>query len=76
MSFATPKIIVTCPVCKVEVAPNEASDLLEWWPRHCAVMKQCIKGDPREMVQDFERQKEKMANFQQNVTKKLLGDTK
>ena len=76
MSFTPGPIIVKCPVCKVEVAPAAASDLLEWWPRHCAVMKQCITGDPKRMVEDFERRKEQGEKFQESVIRKIAGDSK
>jgi len=48
------KIIVKCPVCKVQVAPHSSSELIEWFPRHCAVSNQCASGDVQSMVKEFE----------------------
>jgi len=47
------KIIVHCPVCKVPVAPHSSAELVEWWPRHCAVQGQCAAGDIMTMVKEF-----------------------
>jgi len=48
------KIIVKCPTCKVPVAPHSSAELIEWFPRHCAVQPQCATGDIMSMVKEFE----------------------
>jgi len=48
------KITVKCPICKVPVAPHSAAELVEWFPRHCAVSPQCASGQVMSMVKEFE----------------------
>jgi len=48
------KIIVKCPVCKVDVLPHSSAELIEWYPRHCAVSTQCATGDVMIMIKEFE----------------------
>ncbi len=48
------KIVVKCPVCKVDVLPHSSAELIEWFPRHCAVSTQCATGDVMIMIKEFE----------------------
>jgi len=48
------KIIVKCPVCKIEVAPHNSAELVNWFPRHAGVSPQCATGDMMSMVKEFE----------------------
>ena len=70
------KIIVTCPICRVPVIAHSAAELIEWWPRHCAVMPQCATGDIREMVEGLERGVKESDNFRDRMVKKMIGENK
>jgi len=48
------KVIVKCPICKVPVLPHSSAELIEWFPRHCAVSPQCATGNVMEIVKEFE----------------------
>ena len=48
------KIIVKCPVCKVDVCPHSSAELVEWFPRHCAVSPQCATGNILDTIKEFE----------------------
>jgi len=63
-------IVIPCPVCKVPVAPHSIAELVEWYPRHCAVSPQCASGDVRQMTEMFERALKKL---QEMLIKKMEG---
>jgi len=48
------KIIVKCPVCKIDVAPHSSAELVEWFPRHCVVSPQCATGNILDVCKEFE----------------------
>jgi len=70
------KIIVKCPICKIDVLPHSSAELVEWFPRHCAVSNQCATGDVRDMVEEFERSLKEVDDIKSKFMKQMMGDKK